>query len=163
MFLKNNLKELMLEDLPSIAYQKRLSYRTDHAEVVRLYRMLNQAIFNNKLEMPEIEVMPRCRTYWGICFGSWDRIPRTRSYCTIRVMDKWFCKQWLITTLAHEMCHQYQWDVIGEQRLKQGKERLMSHGPSFYVFRDKLAKHGIPLKRHHRWRKWLKTQNIFNC
>ena len=64
MFKKANLTELMREELPPIAYQKRLYYRTDYDEVVGLYRMLNKSIFNNKLIMPEIEVMPRCRKYW---------------------------------------------------------------------------------------------------
>ncbi len=162
MFKKSELSELMKEELPGIRYQKRLSYRTDLAEVEALYRMINKTIFNNKLNMPILEVVPRCRTYWGICFGSFTPT-RRGAYCKIRVMDKWFCKQWLITTLAHEMCHQYQWDVIGEQRLRSGKERLMSHGPSFYLFRDKLAKHGIPLKRHHRQKKWFQNQNLFKC
>jgi len=162
MFKKSELSELMREELPSIGYQKRLGYRTTVAEVEALYRIINKTVFNNKLRMPVIEVMPRCRTYWGICFGSFTPTKRG-AYCKIRVMDKWFCRQWLITTLAHEMCHQYQWDIIGEQRLKLGKERLMSHGPSFYLFRDRLAKHGIPLKRHHRQRKWFKHQNLFKC
>jgi len=162
MFRNNDLRELMQEDLPSIAYQKRLCYRTDYNEVVALYRILNKKIFNNKLEMPIIEVAPRCRKYWGYCFGEIARPPNRRSYCKIKLMDKWWSRQWLIITLAHEMCHQYQWDIIGEKRERQGKEKIMSHGPSFYVFRDKLAKYGIPLKRHHSKRRWFKTQNFFN-
>ena len=78
-------------------------------------------------------------------------------------MDKWYCKQWLITVLAHEMCHQYQWDVQGPKRLKAGKEPMLSHGPSFFVFRDKLAKHGIALKNSHSRRRWFKHQNFFKC
>lgn len=78
-------------------------------------------------------------------------------------MDKWYCRQWLIIVLAHEMCHQYQWDVVGEKRIKQGKNPIMSHGPSFFIYRDKLAKHGIPLKRWQRMRKWFRTQNVFKC
>lgn len=163
MFRNTSLKEIMQEELPPIAYQKRLQYRTDYDEVVKLYRMLNKTIFNNKLIMPEIEVMPRCRKYWGMCYGS-IQMPTTRkSYCKIRLMDKWYCKQWLITVLAHEMCHQYQWDVIGLQRLSKGKQPIMSHGPSFFVFRDKLKKHGIPLKSAIVRRKWFQHQNMFKC
>lgn len=163
MFNKPTLSELMREELPSIAYQKRLCYRTNRDEVIKLYRMINKVIFNNKLEMPIIEVMPRCRTYWGICFGSYEKINGEKSLCKIRLMDKWYCKQWLITTLAHEMCHQYQWDIIGEKRLKDGKERLMSHGPTFYVFRDKLAKHDISLKRSHGMKRWFRHQRFDKC
>lgn len=163
MFRKSNLAELMCEELPPIAYQKRLLYRTDYAEVISLYRLLNKTIFNNKLPMPDIEVVPRCRKYWGICFGATQRERGKKSLCKIRIMDKWYCRQWLIMVLAHEMCHQYQWDILGEKRLRQGKEPIMSHGPTFFIFRDKLKKHGIPLKSWQRTRKWFKTQNVFKC
>jgi hypothetical protein len=163
MFKKANISELMREELPPIAYQKRLYYRTDYDEVISLYKMLNKTIFNNKLIMPEIEVMPRCRKYWGMCYGSLEMPSKTKSYCKIRLMDKWYCKQWLITVLAHEMCHQYQWDIQGMERLNRGKEPLMSHGPSFFVFRDKLKKHGISLKSAHSKRKWFKHQNLFKA
>lgn len=163
MFRNANLLDLMGEELPNIAYQKRLSYRTDYHEVVALYRLINRQIFNNKLEMPVIEVVPRCRKYWGMCFGGIEKPSYRRSYCKIRLMDKWFCRQWLITTLAHEMCHQYQWDIEGEKRLKEGKDRLMSHGPTFFQFRDKLKKHGISLKNAHGQRRWFRHQNFWKC
>lgn len=163
MFRNANLSELMREEFPSVAYQKKLLYRTDHAEVTALFRLINKTIFNNKLPMPEIEVMPRCRKYWGYCYGEPTRIKGRRSSCKIRVMDKWFCRQWLIMVLAHEMCHQYQWDILGDKRLRKGLEPIMSHGPSFYIFRDRLAKYGIPLKRYQRTKKWFKTQNLFKC
>ena len=163
MFRTTTIANLMLEELPPITYQKRLYYRTDHAEVVVLYKMLNRLIFNNKLIMPEIEVMPRCRKYWGMCFATINMPTKTESFCKIRLMDKWYCKQWLIAVLAHEMCHQYQWDVQGVQRLNEGKQPIMSHGPSFFVFRDKLAKHGISLKSAHSRKRWFKHQNLFKC
>ena len=153
----------MCEELPSIADQKRLFYRTDRAEVVAVYRMLNKHVFNNKLIMPEIEVMPRCRKYWGMCYGSLQMPTKTKSFCKIRMMDKWYCRQWLVIVLAHEMCHQYQWDVEGLKRLNKGKEPIMSHGPSFFIFRDKLKKLGIPLKSAHSKRRWFKHQNVFKC
>ena len=158
---KPKLVDMMQEELPSIGYQKRLSYRTTYEEVIDLYRLINKTVFNSKLAMPTIEVMPRCRTYWGICFGEHHMMPKQRSYCKIRVMDKWYCKQWLISTLAHEMCHQYTWDILGEERRKVGKEPLMSHGPTFYIFRERLAENGISLKRYHRRSKWFKTQDLF--
>jgi hypothetical protein len=163
MFNKTTIAELMREELPPITYQKRLCYRTSQAEVIALYKMLNKTIFNNKLIMPEIEVMPRCRKYWGMCFGSIEMPTKTKSFCKIRVMDKWYCRQWLISILAHEMCHQYQWDIQGLQRLNKGKQPIMSHGPSFFVFRDKLAKHGISLKSAHSRKRWFKHQNLFKC
>ena len=163
MFIKTSLLGLMHEELPNIAFQKRLLYRTDYREVVDMWSILNKTIFYSELKIPIIEVMPRCREYWGICYGAHEKIRRRRSLCKIRLMDKWYCKQWLITTLAHEMCHQYQWDIIGEERISEGKDRLMSHGPSFFLFKDKLAEYGIPLKTSHRQKRWFKYQNLFRC
>lgn len=87
----------------------------------------------------------------------------TGSHCRIRLMDKWFCPQWFITTLAHEMVHQYQWDVLGPEREQEGKDWLMSHGPSFYQFRPQLHEHNISLKTAHSQRRWFKHQNLFKA
>lgn len=156
----------MSKGLPSKTYQKRLSYRTTRREVLGLFRLINREVFNDKLPKPKIEIMPRCRTYWGMCTS----LPRyypdyasKKSQCTIRISDKWFCKQWLITTLAHEMCHQYQWDIDGYKRIKEGKEPIMSHGPSFFKWKEKLKKHGIPLKTAHGMKRWFKHQSMFRC
>ena len=161
----NMLLDLMSENLPNRTFQKKLRYRTSEREVLALFKVINKEIFNNKLPIPKIEVMPNCRTYWGLCSANALVLhsDKSKSNCTIRLMDKWFCKQWLITTLAHEMCHQYQWDVQGIERRKIGKDPLMSHGPSFFVFRDKLKSHGISLKSAHGRRRWFKHQNLFKC
>jgi len=158
---RSKLAMLMREDLPSLGTQKKMRYYTNYNEVVRLFKLLNETIFNNKLDMPIIEVSPRCREYWGMCFGEYDKVRYKRSLCKIRIMNRWYCKQWMITILAHEMCHQYQWDILGEERVRAGKERIVSHGISFFLFKDKLAKHGISLKRAHVRKRWFKTQDFF--
>ena len=159
------LMKYMSMELPTISAQKRLVYRTDLKEVRHLFRVLNKAIFDNKLPMPEFVIFHRGKDYWGLC-EAMDLYPDPKlkkSNVRIHLSDKWFCKQWLIDTLAHEMCHQYQWDVYSKQRMKKGLEPIMSHGPSFYVFRDRLADYGISLKRHHRMKKWFLHQNFFKC
>jgi hypothetical protein len=78
-------------------------------------------------------------------------------------MDKWFCMQWFITTLAHEMVHQYQWDIIGPEREQEGKDWLMSHGPSFYQFKDGMKDYNISLKTAHSQRRWFKHQDLFKA
>jgi hypothetical protein len=159
----SELAKLMREPLPSIGYQRRLSYRTNEQEVIDLYKIINRDCFNNKLNIPEIEIMGRCRKYWGMCYGSFEIIKYRKTYCKIRLMDKWFCKQWLITTLAHEMVHQYQWDIDGDKRESEGKNRIMSHGPSFYAHRERLAKHDISLKQGHGRKRWFKHQRFDKC
>lgn len=160
------LLSLMETELPRVSEQKRLLYRTTVDEVKYYYNVINEDIFRGKLIIPDILVTPRCRGYWGICQAKYllpDLKNRHLSNCSIKLMDKWFCQQWLITTLAHEMCHQYQWDIEGPKRMRMGLEPIMSHGPSFFRHREKLANHGIPLRRAHRMRHWLMHQNLFKC
>jgi hypothetical protein len=85
------------------------------------------------------------------------------SQCKIRLSDKWYCKQWLINTLAHEMAHQYQWDVYSKTRHLEGKYPVMSHGPSFYTFRKQLAKYGLVLKRSSGMKRWFRYQRLDKC
>lgn len=162
---KSRLTRIMSRKLPKISAQKRLLYRTDVGEVRYLFRLINQEVFNNELATPEFEVMARCRDYWGWCEAKHDvpNLQSSRSDCIIRLSDKWYCKQWLVTTLAHEMCHQYQWDIISKKRMKKKMEPIMSHGPTFFIFRDRLAKFGISLKREAASALWFKHQNIFKC
>jgi hypothetical protein len=161
---KSVLYQMMAEGVPSLSSQKRESYRTSRREIIGLFKLLNKEIFGNKLPMPTFEILTRSKDYWGLCSANhYIPITNKRSNCTITLSNKWYCKQWLILTLAHEMCHQYQWDIVSIKRLKQNKPPLMSHGPSFFMFRDKLAKHGIPLRRAHSISKWFKYQNLFKC
>lgn len=141
----NNLKALMEEPLPSKTDQRRKVYRPKIKEVKALYRLINRTIFYNALPMPKI-VLRRLKDCVGICSGLEGPIRKTRSHTTIHLCDRWYCRQWLISTLAHEMVHQYQWDVYSNIRVKRGLPRHMGHGPSFYIWRNKLARHGIALK-----------------
>lgn len=161
--MKKILKVWMSEKLPLISHQRKRSYKTSYDEVVEMYKVLNKTVFKNKLIMPEIIVKARCREYWGMCH-SITMLPKTgKTNVKIVLNEKWYCKQWLVMTLAHEMCHQYQWDVIGPERVKAGKSPIMSHGPSFFIHRDRLEKFDIPLKRSHGTKKWFQHQNLFKC
>ena len=159
------LREYMKEDLPSISAQKRLLYRTDIKEVTHLFHLLNDAIFDNKLKVPEFVIFSRSQDHWGLCEAT-DYTPNLygkKSNVRIHMWNKWYCRQWLIDVLAHEMCHQYQWDILSKNRLRKGLDPLMSHGPSFFKFRDKLEKHHIILRRGRRMRTWFKYQNFAKC
>jgi len=161
--MKSKLKLLMTESLPGITKQKKRKFKTTQKEVIELYHILNKQIFDNKLILPEIIVKSRCRQYWGMCHSiTWKPIAG-KVNVKIILSDKWYCKQWLIMTLAHEMCHQYQWDIIGPERVKAGKSPIMSHGPSFFIHRDRLEKFDIPLKRAHGTKRWFQHQNLFKC
>lgn len=159
----SKLLQLMSEPLPSIGSQKKLSYRPTKKEVKNLYNIINEEIFNNELPPAHLEVKSHCRGYWGMCMSTGFNPKKKSSQCKIRLSDRWYCKQWLIDTLAHEMVHQYQWDIYSKERAVEGKEPIMSHGPSFYKFRKQLAEYGIVLKRVSRTSLWFKYQTLSKC
>ena len=161
MAASKTLKEHMATPLPSLTEQKRLAYRPNLREVHHLYNLINQEIFKNRLSRPKIELGIR-RSCWGVCVG-FTREKDNGSYCVIKLSDKWYCKQWLITILAHEMAHQYQWDVLGPKRNKKGLDFLMSHGPTFFLHRDRMLRNHIPLRIAHRKSKWFQHQHIRRC
>jgi hypothetical protein len=152
---------MMAEPLPTLGKQKRHCYRTNQAEATKIFRIINEEIFDNALAVPQIIVKSHLKKYWGMTHGEIEKMPRRNTRCWIELMDKFYCKQWMITILAHEMVHQAQWDIDGPIREAEGRSRLLSHGPSFFKFRDKFAEHGISLKKWHRRNKWFRTQNLF--
>ena len=157
-----SLPDIMDLPLPSISNQKRLLFRPTLNDARHVYMLLNEKVFYSELHMPDIYIMPRRRKYWGMCLG--DILPyETGSLCEIELMDKWFCPQWFVTVIAHEMAHQHQWDVEGPKRYRKGKAFLMSHGPTFFRFRDRMKRYGIPLKTSHSMRKWFKHQDLFKA
>lgn len=157
------LKDLMSEELPGISYQKKRLYRTNKKEVYKLFRIINNEVFEGVLPEPTIIVKSHMRKTWGECTSFYNRTKGKKSKCVLTLNHRWYCKQWLITILAHEMAHQYQWDIIGEERIKEGRLPLLGHGPSFYVFKKKLKEHNIALKARFSIAKWFDTQNLFKC
>jgi hypothetical protein len=143
------LKELMLTPLPTISFQKRKGYRPTLREVKQLYKLINKYVFNDQLVMPPISIGTRRKT-WGYCIG-YPYYTKKGTQCEIRLMDKWFCVQWLVTTLAHEMVHQYEWDILNKS---------MTHRQSFFMWREQLDKFNIDLKTYHVQRRWFKFQSF---
>ena len=73
------------------------------------------------------------------------------------------CLQWLVTTVAHEMAHQFEWDVVGDWYESRGKERKMTHRQSFFIYRNQMAEFGIDLKSWHGQKRWFKYQDFAKC
>lgn len=158
--IEMDLHDMMAVPLPNKTYQRKLQYRPLQSEVEHTYHLLNKHVFGGKLKIPEITIAPRRIKYWGMCIGEHE-VQKTGSFCKIELIDKWFCPQWMVMILAHEMCHQYQWDVIGEERIQQKKYRLMSHGPTFFDQRHLLHALGIPLRRRYSAYNWLDKQDVW--
>lgn len=161
----NPIRAIMEQPLPSITYQRRKMFRPRHADINYAYNIINKYVFNSALVKPEI-VQRRMVKAWGLC--SWEELEqKSGSWTNIHISDKWYCPQWFMNTLAHEMVHQYQWDVYRWEHLDyHGKpmfEGSGAHGPSFYMWRDVFDHYGLNLKRHHRMKKWFKYQDFTKC
>jgi hypothetical protein len=103
---------------------------------------------------------------WGCC--QWHDIKVSfGTYCTIHLSDKWFCEQWFIQTLAHEMVHQYQWDRYRFDYLDETGKLIPTdtgaHGPSFYAWRGLFDDYGLDLKISHGQKRWFKYQDFSKC
>lgn len=157
---KNELQKLMHEELPPITYQRRKAYKTSIKEISYLYELLNREVFNNKLYKPKFYLVLKPKLYFGYCTPIPHKANK-KAHCTISLTKSWACKQWLIMILAHEMCHQYQWDILSKERISKGLKPVFSHGPTFFMHKKKLLKYDIPLKKIYNFHGWLRTQNLF--
>ena len=162
----NPIKRIMEAELPSRTYQRRKLYRPDPAEVVYAYNVINRHVFGGQLRRPDIYVKSHLRRIWGSC--SWlDRKQYTGSYCYIQLSDKYFCQQWFYQVLAHEMVHQWQWDIYRwdheEYFDRKMYEKSGAHGPSFYAWRERFGHYGLNLKTSHSQRRWFMHQDFNRC
>ena len=163
MYHNTTLLDLMSEDLPNRTFQRKMQYLANIREVKALYRLLNKEIFNDRLIMPKIYIKSRLKGSWGECYGADTPFNQAKSRCSITLADRWYCKQWLVMTLAHEMCHQYEWDILSKTRVQHGLPSIMSHGPTFFRWKKKLQTKGIPLKKWYDHDKWFMTQQLHKC
>lgn len=157
----NPIRRVMESSLPSFSYQRQKLFRPSSKDVKYAYKILNRHVFNNQLKMPPIQ-LGITRGYWGMCMGATTETA-TNTFCELKLSDKYFCAHWFMNVLAHEMVHQYQWDIDGEYRHTQGLEPLMSHGPSFFAWRDVMDYYGLNLKTAHGQRRWFKHQDFRRC
>lgn len=161
----NQLQKIMQADLPSLTYQRRKLFRPTHEDVGYAYRLVNKNIFQNRLRIPKI-TLGQSYKYWGYCQWN-DKEQDTGSYCTIKLSDKWFCQQWFMNTLTHEMVHQYQWDVYRWEYYNAFGKSINynsgGHGPSFFVWRDICEYFSVSLKTAHGQKRWFKYQNFNKC
>ena len=153
---RRTVARFMSHELPTISEQKQKLYRPTMGQVEFYYRLLNHLIFRDQLTRPDL-IIRRLHSAWGLCVGHNDLS------CEIHLTDRFYCKQWFLVVLAHEMCHQYQWQVLGRQRLEEGRRPIMSHGPSFFIFRDRLRNLGIPLKITVKTGRWFRLQDFLRA
>jgi hypothetical protein len=161
----NPIRSIMAYPLPSITYQRKKSFRPADEDIIYAYNILNKYIFDNQLRRPEIN-QGIIHKAWGLCQWHYDE-QHTGSYCSIRMSDKWFCSQWFLNTLAHEMVHQYQWDIGRWCHIEQNGKDINfgggAHGPSFYAWRERFEYYDLNLKVSFGQRRWFKHQDFNKC
>lgn len=161
----NPIRALMAQPLPSITYQRRKYFRPDHHDINYAYKIINKYVFNNALRKPEI-IVKQLPKQWGNCLWNAEK-QSSGSYCTITLVPNWFCAQWFMNTLAHEMVHQYQWDIYRFDHLdyygRPMYENSGAHGPSFFEWRDQFEYYGLYLKTWFGQKRWFRHQDFTKC
>ncbi len=115
-------------------------------EVNEFHGLLNTEIFQNELPTPKFKMYRPVDNEIGWCEGR-ELSSKNNSACVIGLAHVFPDIQHFIMILAHEMVHQWQWDCLSRSRLAQKKLPIMSHGKSFYSFRDRFKPFYIPLFR----------------
>jgi len=142
------LETLMLTPYPTKTDARKMAYRPSKKDAEKVFEAINVCIFGDILEVPPVR-LKRVRKAWGWCDGKYKEkhgiwIPYTKEI----VMHPYYPSiHVFVATLGHEMVHHWQWTINSIERIAQGKKPLMSHGPSFYQWRDVFKKNGLPLNR----------------
>lgn len=138
--LKTSLKRLPLSVLvrkaESVGKNSEFVATQEHAMMV--WTALNHAVFGGVLVRPERFIIQHRPTwdFWGECEGLQRGHRNGPHYTkTIRLQKRYQNPKKFIDVLAHEMVHQYEWE-------RQG---VMTHGKTFFAWKEKLAEKGIPL------------------
>lgn len=161
----NPLRKIMALQLPGITYQKRKSFRPGEEDINYAYSIINKYVFDSALTRPDIQP-GRQRQVMGFC--QWNLEEQdSGSWCNIGLLDKWFCPQWFMNILAHEMIHQYQWDIYRWDHLEQHGRKMCessgAHGPTFYMWRERFEFYGLSLKISFGQKRWFKHQDFTKC
>jgi len=161
----NPIRAIMEAPLPSLTYQRRKQFRPSNADINHAYSIINRYVFDNQLTRPAI-YSRTIQKAWGFC--SWeDKKQPSGSWTDIHIYNKWFCPQWFMNTLAHEMAHQYQWDIYRWDHLDYHGRPMFegsgAHGPSFYMWRDRFDYYGLNLKAWFGQKRWFKHQDFTKC
>ena len=147
------ITNLMSTPLPSKTKQRKLCFVPDKQLSRYVYTALNYAVFEGKLNQTTPISHRSMYSNWGNFSGY---IVKEHRLSKIRILPKYFCVQWFVTILAHEMIHAYQWEIL------RSDVKLVDHGESFLALRPAFRQFGIPVTEHHNVVEWFKTQDILS-
>jgi len=135
--MESKLISMMEQPIPSKIEYRQLNYRPTIHKLNKTYDILNHVLFDNELEKCHLNVRG-IRQAWG-CAYPLKRNGVHKTY--IEVLDKLPCEQFMVAVLAHEMVHQWQWDIVEPKR--KLKKYLADHGKAFYSWKSKFENYGI--------------------
>jgi len=98
---------------------------------MRWWNLLNDALFDGKLQPPHDIIVKAFRNDYGFC-----RPMSKKGKVVIGINSEFDDRKTFITILAHEMIHQWQWTEVGE----------MTHGQTFWQWQPTIKRVlGLPL------------------
>ena len=100
-----------------------------------VFNQINRQVFYGELKMPNFRLV-YSKAFWGECTGNLE----DNTKCLIKMNKSFLSRRLFINTLAHEMVHQWEWLHYEN----------MTHGKTFFIWRDMLSTFNITLSRHYR-------------
>lgn len=100
--------------------------------------VLNELVFDGKIPKFRDIIIKQKRGQFASVTDRVNKKDPEKYECILTISETFLNFEVFIAILAHEMIHCYQ-SVV--QRIK------MNHGPSFFVWKEKLAEHSIILSR----------------
>ena len=121
------------------------AYKPTTDECQKVHNLLNKNVFDGMLKKTRFNIR-NMGDVWAMCDGRFDI--KSEKFFTEQILlhNKFPHKAMFVTAVAHEMVHQWQWEVYSAERHEQGKGFIMSHGPSFRKWKKALGKYLIPLR-----------------
>lgn len=133
----NTLQKIIAKPIPNKDEYWRSNYRPSQQKVAHTYNLLNKVLFKGRLVRPKIAIYQQ-REVWGWA----NMLPGHR--VDIGINHRYPCEQFFVAVLAHEMIHQWQWEVDAVKRIKQGLRVQTCHGENFQMWKNTFEKYQIP-------------------
>lgn len=126
------------------------NYYPTQESAVRWFHILNRSLFENKLKPIKISIR-RMKGCMGVLLIDWDARKTPKGTCDqsklpyhnptihwdMTLHSKFKTWRDFLETLAHEMVHQYQVEII--------KDPYANHNKNFYAWREKFARYGLKI------------------
>jgi hypothetical protein len=132
-------KKLKVRKLLKRELSVKSDYTTTYKDIKKYFKMINEAVFDNKLSPFNEIIIKQIRDKKKYCYGlveilEWKR-KGTRVY-RLQMQPQYKSKKDFVDTLGHEMVHLYQMANLGDTG---------NHNKLFYSFGPKLNEIGLQL------------------